>query len=58
NRVVLSGVVQSGDDPTFRVELDGRLRAGIYTMFAVIALSGNVMNADIRRIPFVVTSVR
>jgi hypothetical protein len=52
-RVVLAGVAPLGQDATFRIDLGGRLPAGRYTMLAVIAVNGNVMNPDIRRIPIV-----
>ncbi len=51
DRVVLAGVAPLGQDATFRIDLGGRLPAGRYTMLAVIAVNGNVMNPDIRRIP-------
>jgi hypothetical protein len=35
------------------LDFEGHLPAGRYTVFALIAVRGNVMNADIRRIPFV-----
>jgi hypothetical protein len=50
-RVVLAGHVEPADDATFRLEFAGRLPAGRYTMHALIAPNGNVMNAEIRRIP-------
>jgi hypothetical protein len=53
-RVVAAGATNLGDDPRFRIDFAGRLPAGDYTLFAAIALSGNMMNADIRRIPFAV----
>ena len=55
-RVVLAGLARLAEDSTFRVDLGGRLPAGRYTMFAVIALAGNVMNAEIRRIPVTIAS--
>jgi hypothetical protein len=55
-RVVLAGVVRPADDATFRVELDGKLPAGRYTVLALIAVNGNVMNADIQRIPIVISA--
>ena len=55
-RVVLTGLARLAGDSTFQVDLDGRLPPGRYTMFAVIALAGNVMNAEIRRIPVTVSS--
>jgi hypothetical protein len=58
DRVVLANVALLGDDATFRIDLGGRLPAGQYTMLAVIAVNGNVMNPDIRRIPVVIASDR
>jgi hypothetical protein len=55
-RVVLTGLIKLADDSTFQIDLGGRLPAGSYTMFAVIALAGNVMNAEIRRIPVTILS--
>ena len=54
--VVLAGVAVLADEATFQADLNGKLAAGRYTMVALIAVSGNVMNADIRRIPLVVSS--
>jgi hypothetical protein len=56
NRVAAAGFSPLGDDASFRIDFRGRLPAGRYTMFAVIAPNGNVMNADVRRIPFVISS--
>jgi hypothetical protein len=58
DRVVLADVALPGDDATFRIDLGGRLPAGQYTMLAVIAGNGNVMNPVIRRIPVVIASDR
>jgi hypothetical protein len=55
-RVALAGVAPLGESSSFEFDFKGRLPAGNYTMFAVIALNGNVMNADIRHIPIVVSS--
>jgi hypothetical protein len=54
-RVVLAGSVLLGEDSSFQFDFKDRLPVGRYTMFAVIALSGNIMNADIRHIPVVVS---
>jgi hypothetical protein len=54
SRVVLAGTLPLGDGAAFRIDLGDRLPAGRYTMFAAIAVNGNVMNADIHRIPVVV----
>ena len=53
-RVVATGLARLAGDSTFQVDLDGRLPPGRYTMFAMIAIAGNVMNAEIRRIPVTV----
>jgi hypothetical protein len=52
-RVVLADVVHLGDSPQFQLNLED-VPPGRHTLFAVIAVRGNVMNADIRRIPFAV----
>ena len=56
--VVLQGAARPGDGSTFQVDLKGKLMPGTYTMHALIAVKGNVMNADIRRIPIVISSDR
>ena len=56
HRVVLSEVATPSPDATFIIDLEGRLPAGRYTLAAVIAVAGNVMNAEIRRIPVVVAA--
>lgn len=54
-RVVFAGVAPLGESSSFRFDFKNRLPAGRYTMFAAITLNGNVMNADIRQIPIVVS---
>ena len=54
-RVVLAGAAPLGENSSFQFDFKERLPIGRYTMFAVIALSGNVMDADIREIPIVVS---
>ena len=56
DRVVLTGVAQLADDSTFHVDLKGKLPVGRFTMLALIAVNGNAMNADIRRIPITIAS--
>ena len=56
HRVVLSEVATPSPDATFTIDLKDRLPAGRYTLAAVIAVAGNVMNAEIRRIPVVVAA--
>ncbi len=54
-RVVLSEVALLGQDADFRIDVKGRLPPGRYTMTALIAVNGNVMNAEIRRTPVVIS---
>jgi hypothetical protein len=55
-RVMLAGAASLGESSSFQFDFKKRLPVGRYTMFATIALNGNVMNADIRQIPIVVSS--
>jgi hypothetical protein len=50
-RVALAGTAQPGADASFQIDLKGRLPPGSYTLSALIAVSGNTMNAEIRRVP-------
>jgi hypothetical protein len=53
-RAVLSATAPPADDGTFRIDFGTRLAPGRYTMHVLIAPNGNVMNADIARIPVVI----
>ena len=53
--VVLAGAAPLGESSSFQFDFKSRLPVGRYLMFAAIALNGNVMNADIRQIPIVVS---
>jgi hypothetical protein len=53
-RIVRAGAARADDDSKFRIDLAGPLPAGSYALSALIAVGGNVMNADIRRIPVVI----
>jgi len=55
-RVMLAGAAPLGESSSFQFDFKSRLPVGRYTMFATIALNGNVMNADIREVPIVVSS--
>ena len=57
-RVALAGVAPLGADASFQIDLKDRLPPGRYTLSALIAVNGNVMNAEIHRIPFITTSQR
>jgi hypothetical protein len=46
--------VRPGEDAAFEVNLEARLSPGRYTMFAMIVVNENAMNAEIRRIPIFV----
>jgi len=54
DRVVLSETVALGPNADFQIDFKGRLPPGRYTIAALIAVNGNLMNADIRRIPLIV----
>jgi hypothetical protein len=55
HRVVAADSIRLGEDnPIFTLNFERRLPTGRHTVFALIAVRGNVMNAEIRRIPFVV----
>jgi hypothetical protein len=55
-RVLLAGAASLGESSSFQLDFKSRLPVGRYTMFAVITLNGNVMNADIRQIPIVIST--
>jgi hypothetical protein len=48
-RVVLAGVAALGAEASFQIDLEGRLPPGRYTLSVLMAVNGNVMNADINR---------
>ncbi|NJO35015.1 MAG: hypothetical protein HC869_19760 [Rhodospirillales bacterium] len=52
-RVALAGVALPGADARFQIDLAGRLPPGRYIVSTLIAVNGNVMNADVHRIPFI-----
>jgi hypothetical protein len=55
-RIVRAGTARPDDDGRFRIDLAGPLPAGSYALSALIAVGGNAMNAEIRRIPVVIAS--
>jgi hypothetical protein len=57
-RVALAGVAPLGADASFQIDLTDRLSPGRYTLSALIAVNGNVMNADVHRIPFATGTAR
>ena len=52
------GAVPLGAGAAFQLDLTDRLPPGRYRLSAVIAVNGNVMNADVHRMEFVVTPQR
>jgi hypothetical protein len=52
--VVLAGVGTPGADAQFHIDLGDRLAPGRYTLSALLAVNGNAMNAEIRRLEFTV----
>jgi hypothetical protein len=57
-RVALAGTAQLGAEASFHIDLSSRLPPGSYTLSALIAVNGNVMNAEIYRMPVVTFSQR
>ncbi|MCL4766026.1 MAG: hypothetical protein KJZ80_07335 [Hyphomicrobiaceae bacterium] len=57
-RVALVGVAPLESDAQFRIDLTDRLRPGQYVISALVAVNGNVMNAEVHRIPFAASSQR
>jgi hypothetical protein len=57
-RVALAGTATLGADRKFQVDLADRLAPGSYALAALIAVNGNVMNADLHRMPIVVSPQR
>jgi hypothetical protein len=55
-RIVLSGIVPIGADGKFLANFKARLPPGHYTISAFIAVNGNAMNPNIRRIAVVISS--
>jgi hypothetical protein len=55
-RVVLAGIARPAEDATFRLDVSGKLTPDSYTVLAEIVVNGNAMNAEIRRIPLLVSS--
>ena len=52
--VALAGIARPQEDQTFRIELDGKLASGHYTVMVEIVVNGNAMNPEIERIPVVI----
>jgi hypothetical protein len=50
-RVLLAGQLPVGSDGTFRLDIDGKLPPGRFTLSAELLVNGNAMNADIRSMP-------
>ncbi len=55
-RVVLAGVRRLGTEAKFEIDISGRLPPGEYTLFAQLAVNGNVMNSEIFETQFIVPS--
>jgi hypothetical protein len=53
DRIVLSEVAPLGAEANFHIDVKNRLPPGRYTLAAVIAVNGNVMNAEIKHIAVV-----
>lgn len=55
-RVVLAGTANFADDASFDLDLAGKLVAGSYTVLAEIIVNGNAMNAEVRRVPVIISA--
>jgi hypothetical protein len=56
DHIVLAGQVALDEDTTFHIDLAGRLPAGNFVMATQIIVNGNAMNAEIKRIPLVISA--
>ena len=54
--VLLAGDARPADDATFQLDLKGKLPAGRYDVFVEVMVDENAMNADIKRMPIVITA--
>jgi hypothetical protein len=57
-QVVLAGTALPGADARFEVNLKDRLPPGTYALGALVAVNGNVMNAEIRRLEIIISGAR
>jgi hypothetical protein len=55
-RVAMAGVAPLGADANFQIDLKHRLLPGRFTLSALIAVNGNVMNVEVHRTQFVIGS--
>jgi hypothetical protein len=55
-RVALAGQVALAPDASFRIDLTGKLPPGQFTLRAEMLVNGNAMNADIQRVPIVISA--
>jgi len=53
-QAVLAGVARPGEDPSFAIDIGGKLTDGRYMLAAEIVVNANAMNAEIRRYEFAV----
>jgi hypothetical protein len=56
--VALAGTAPLGTNASFEIDLMDRLAPGRYTLAALLAVNGNVMNPELRHIPVVIPSQR
>jgi len=57
-RVMLAGQAPLAEDASFHIDLSGKLPAGHFTLLAQIVVNDNAMNAEIQRIPVVISSAQ
>jgi hypothetical protein len=54
----LAGTASPGPDARFSVDLKDRLPPGTYAMAALVAVNGNLMNAEVRRLQLAIPGAR
>jgi hypothetical protein len=57
-QVALAGSTLPGPEARFQVSMKDRLPPGVYALAALVAVNGNVMNPEVRRLEIVISSAR
>jgi hypothetical protein len=54
--VALAGQAPVAEDASFHIDLSGKLPSGQFTLVAQMIVNGNAVDANIRRVPIVISS--
>jgi hypothetical protein len=57
-QVALAGSTLPGPDARFQVSMKDRLPSGVYTLAMLVAVNGNVMHPEVRRLEIIISSVQ